>query len=50
MPLSTGQIVNNRYRIIKLLGQGGFGAVYKAWDTNLNEPVAFKESKENPIE
>jgi formylglycine-generating enzyme required for sulfatase activity/predicted Ser/Thr protein kinase len=46
MPLSTGQILNNRYRIVKLLGQGGFGAVYKAWDTNLNGPCALKENKE----
>ncbi|MBN2551088.1 MAG: SUMF1/EgtB/PvdO family nonheme iron enzyme [Anaerolineales bacterium] len=46
MPLATGQILNNRYRIVKLLGQGGFGAVYQAWDTNLDEPVAIKESIE----
>ena len=44
MPLSTGQILNNRYRIVKLLGQGGFGAVYRAWDLNLNAPCALKES------
>ena len=44
MPLSPGQILNNRYRIVKLLGQGGFGAVYRAWDTNLNGPVAVKEN------
>ncbi len=46
MPLSTGQLLNNRYRIVKLLGQGGFGAVYRAWDTNLDEPIAIKESLE----
>jgi eukaryotic-like serine/threonine-protein kinase len=44
MPLSTGQILHNRYRIVKLLGQGGFGAVYRAWDLNLNAPCALKES------
>jgi len=32
MPLTPGQILNNRYRIVKLLGQGGFGAVYRAWE------------------
>src|SRR5512139_2729597 len=44
MPLSPGQTLNNRYRIVKLLGQGGFGAVYRAWDTNLERPRALKEN------
>ena len=43
MPLSQGQVLNNRYRIVKLLGQGGFGAVYRAWDFNFDGPVAIKE-------
>jgi len=46
MPLETGQILNNRYRIVKLLGQGGFGAVYRAWDINLERPRALKENLE----
>ncbi len=44
MPLQTGQVLNNRYRVVKLLGQGGFGAVYRAWDSNLNRPCAIKEN------
>ena len=44
MPLSPGQILNNRYRIAKLLGQGGFGAVYRAWDINMECPRAVKEN------
>lgn len=44
MPLQTGQLLNNRYRIVKLLGQGGFGAVYRSWDANLNRPCAVKEN------
>jgi serine/threonine-protein kinase len=44
MPLNAGQIINNRYRIVKLLGQGGFGAVYKAWDLNMDSPCAVKEN------
>ncbi len=44
MPLSTGQILNNRYRVVRMLGQGGFGAVYRAWDINLERPCAIKEN------
>lgn len=33
LPLPVGQIVDNRYRIIRLLGQGGFGRTYLAVDT-----------------
>ncbi|MEW5869051.1 MAG: hypothetical protein AB1894_07230 [Chloroflexota bacterium] len=44
MTLTSGDILHNRYRIVKLLGQGGFGAVYRAWDTNLNGPCAVKEN------
>jgi serine/threonine protein kinase len=50
MPLSSGQVLNNRYRIQTLLGQGGFGFVYQAWDLNLNMPVAVKElSSASPL-
>ncbi|MGE0485609.1 MAG: protein kinase [Gammaproteobacteria bacterium] len=31
------------YRIDKVLGQGGFGITYLAFDTNLDQPVAIKE-------
>ena len=46
MTLHSGDIVQNRYRIVRLLGQGGFGAVYRAWDTSLNIPCALKENLE----
>ena len=44
MPFQQGEMLNNRYRIVKLLGQGGFGAVYRAWDTNLSRPCAVQEN------
>lgn len=44
MALNTGQILHSRYRIVKRLGEGGFGAVYRAWDINLNGPCAIKEN------
>ena len=44
MTLKTGDIIQNRYRIVRLVGQGGFGAVYRAWDMNVSQPVALKEN------
>jgi serine/threonine protein kinase len=44
MALRSGEILHNRYRIIKPLGQGGFGAVYRAEDLNLKVPCALKEN------
>ena len=43
MPLQPGQILGDRYRIVKHLAEGGMGAVYRAWDLRLNISVALKE-------
>jgi serine/threonine protein kinase len=48
MPLNAGQVLQNRYRIVSLLVQGGMGAVYRAWNTRLNIPVALKEMLPQP--
>jgi len=44
MALRKGTILENRYRIDTLLSEGGMGAVYQAFDTNLNNSVAIKEN------
>jgi predicted Ser/Thr protein kinase len=44
MTLAQGQILNSRYRIVRLLGRGGMGAVYQAWDINLEAKRAIKEN------
>jgi eukaryotic-like serine/threonine-protein kinase len=48
MSLITGQILQNRYRIVVLLGQGGMGAVYRGWHLGLEMPVAIKEMVPQP--
>jgi serine/threonine-protein kinase len=44
MSLQPGDaLLNGQYRIVRLLGRGGFGFVYLAQDTLLREDVAIKE-------
>ena len=39
----VGQIIDDKYEILKLIGQGGMSRVYLAMDKRLNKQWAIKE-------
>jgi eukaryotic-like serine/threonine-protein kinase len=39
---APGDVLARRYRVVRLLGRGGMGAVYEVMDGALHEPVALK--------
>src|SRR5258708_21910037 len=42
MALQTGQIIEGKYTIIRLLGEGGMGAVYEGENIRIHRRVAIK--------
>lgn len=47
--LAVGTVLNNRYLVGEILGFGGFGVIYKVFDTQLNQVFAIKEFFPNAI-
>ena len=42
LPLEAGVVLEARYQIEAVIGEGGSGRVFRAWDRVLGEPVAVK--------
>ncbi|KFD52727.1 hypothetical protein M514_06383 [Trichuris suis] len=47
--IKPGDVIKERWEIVKTIGSGGFGQVFRAHDKKYNRDVAIKvESKDNP--
>jgi formylglycine-generating enzyme required for sulfatase activity len=50
MPFLPGELLNQRYRLVSLLGRGAYGCVYRAWDVQEQVDVAIKEFLDPTVE
>ena len=42
MPVEIGQLIEGKYRIVRLVGEGGMGSVYEGQNVRINRRVAIK--------
>jgi methyl-accepting chemotaxis protein/predicted Ser/Thr protein kinase len=47
--LTPGSVFANRYEVKEILGAGGMGVVYRAFDRELGEPVAIKTLRADTV-
>jgi serine/threonine protein kinase len=41
----VGQLLDGQYRVDTVVGEGGFGVVYKGWHLSFDQPIAIKALK-----
>src|ERR1041385_8887921 len=42
MSLQTGQVLDEKYKIVRVIGEGGMGAVYEGENTRIRRRIAIK--------